>query len=153
MTPLLLLPLLLEWGMPAADRKSATDWNQMTDKDWEKAAAQWEEGDQLAELTTDDQALFNEMEMRQRSTELGTPPAEYSMRSKHKELPSLRKILSKKLTPQMYQPNGDQSDKSGYISGGLVLSPQQLGAAVPDESLRRGLPLEPTAAWWMHWAT
>ena len=80
MMPLLLLLLLLEWGMPAADRKTATDWNQMTDKDWEKTAAQWEEGDQLAELITDDQALFNEMEMRQQSAEFGTPPAEYSLR-------------------------------------------------------------------------
>ena len=84
---MLLMLLLLERAMPAAQRKSAQAWNAMSDKDWEKAATQWEEGDQLAELTTEDQQLFDEMQMRQKSDALQTPPPEYSMRCVHPQFP------------------------------------------------------------------
>jgi hypothetical protein len=59
--------------------RASSDWA-LAENKWEKVAAEWEEGDEVAELTTEDQQLYHEMEMRKKYGDMQIPPEEFSMR-------------------------------------------------------------------------
>jgi hypothetical protein len=75
--PFLLLLLRRTLVVSKAPRASS-DWA-VAEKTYEKVAAEWEEGDETAELTTEDQQLYYEMETRKKHGDMQIPPAEFDM--------------------------------------------------------------------------